>query len=66
MENIELKEVIELLMESWVKKIMFNWKVFVDLENIVDMKIWDTLEYKSFSADVLDNKQQAIFTFIKK
>jgi len=40
--------------------------VFVDLENIVDMKIWDTLEYKSFSADVLDNKQQAIFTFIKK
>ena len=66
MENIELKEIIDLLNETWVKQITFNWKVIIDLENIENLEIWENLEYKKFDVDIDNEKQMAIFTFIKK
>jgi len=66
MKNIELKEIVDLLKEVWIKKIMFNWKIIVDLENIKNLKIWDDLEYKGFNVDIENENQMAIFSFIKK
>ena len=66
MENIELKDIVDLLNETWVKQITFNWKVIIDLENIENLEIWENLEYKKFDVEEVNEKQMAIFTFIKK
>ncbi len=63
---MELKEIIDLLNETWVKQITFNWKVIIDLENIENLEIWENLEYKKFDVEEVNEKQMAIFTFIKK